>query len=403
LESETQQKSLSTGFLPTLVVVFFAITISNVILALLSPDIARTFFPQSFAAGASAATKNAAIGQVIAQAGAANSAFQVVIALSMTALSERIRNKSLLMIGVVLLLISAVGCYIAQNFLTFQISFALEGAASTMVGIMGISMIGDYLPQQKKARAISYTVAIAAFTAVLVNPFVTFITNSSGWQLNFLLIVLPFSLFGLVLAAIALPSKPKNKSLKLAYKQVLTNRSAIFCMIGLGLFGALVVGNFALPFYRQQLKMPLESVALVQAIAATMYFVAALVIGRLVNKAGAKLLAMICLIANGIFILIFFFMPYAWLAVSLDMTHVWFNAGALVAFAALVLDQVPEFRGTMVSMRAIVADIGAAIGAFVGGTLLQVFGTYEIVGVVMGVLSIAAALVLLGTKDTSKG
>ena len=404
MESEAQQESVGRGFLPTMVIVFFAITISNVILSLISLDVAKTFFPQSFAAGTTAAVHNAAVGRVISQVGAVNSAFEVIIAIAMTAVTNRVRYKPMLLSGVVLLVCSAIGCYLAEDFLTFQISFALEGAATVMVGVTGMSMIGDYLPQNKKARTIGYTIAIPALTTVIVSRlFATSITKIGGWQLNFLFIILPFAVLGLALSAIAVPMQPIKKSIKHAYKQVFTNKSAILCIIGIALLGAQVMGNFALPFYRQQLSLSLDDAATIQAVAAFMYFVAALVIGRLVIRTGAKLLAIICLAGNGVFTMIFFFMPSALIAVPLDMTHVWFNAAAVTAIAALVLDQVPQYRGTMMSMRSIVLNAGAALGSFVGGYLLIAFGTYEAVGIVIGIMSIAAAAVLLAVKDTSRG
>ncbi len=59
--------------------------------------------------------------------------------------------------------------------------------------------------------------------------------------------------------------------------------------------------------------------------------------------------------------------------------------------------------GTMTSMRSIAGNLGAAIGAFVRGYLLIMFGTYEAVGIALGIMSITAAAILLTSRDTSRG
>ena len=68
-------------------------------------------------------------------------------------------------------------------------------------------------------------------------------------------------------------------------------------------------------------------------------------------------------------------------------------AGAgFVSGDTLTLDQVPEYRGTLMSLNVVARNLGMTIGAFVGGGLLLLVG-YGVFGLIMGLLGVAAALI----------
>ena len=407
---ETVDKQVFVGkyFVLALTIVFFAATVSGGIVSLLSLDIAKTYFPESFAAGSSQAAQNAAVGAVT-QIATVNSAFEVVFALIMSFVAVRLKHKSLLLLGVVLIFISAVGSYLAPNLLTLQFFFGLEGAGSILVFIMGYTMVGEFLPFSKKAKTVSYLVATTAIVILVVAPPIALISNFGGWRLNFLLLVLPVSLFGLLVAFFALPHEmgvklaTAGKSVYLTgVKKIFRNRSAASCLIGIMLTGATAVGVFALTFYRQILGLPLGYASGIMMIATAMYVVASLVIGRVVNRIGARILVIVAAFGNGIFTSVFFFMPSWWIALPLDMLHVWLGAAAFTAVQCLVLDQVPEHRPTLMSLKSVFGNLGTAMGAALGGAMLIIFGSYQAVGIAFGIVSFASASVFLMTKDTTK-
>ncbi len=397
LAVENEKESPGKLFLPSLVFSFFAVSISAPMLVLLTVDMAKTFFGNA---------QPASVGAV-AQVSAVNSAAEVVFALLMGVLAVRFRHKSLLLIGVLLLFISAVGSFFAPTLLLLQVFYALEGGATVIVGIMGLTLVGEYLPSQRKAKAVSYLVAGTALASIVALPMILFINHVGGWQLNFLWFVLPVSVAGLVLAFFALPAGPNRKPLAegkgaylTSFKQVLLNKSAASCLIGGLLIGALSGGLFAIAFYRTRFSVSTNFAGVIFVIAGAMYIVASLVVGRLVNRFGAKTLAVGGAFGGGALMMLFFFMPNFWAAFTLDMVHVWFAAAAFTAFTVLALDQVPKSRGTMMSMKTMFGTIGGSIGAAVGGAMLVLFASYQAVGLVLGAMGVVAAAVFyLFTKD----
>ncbi len=391
-------------FVPALIIAFFAVTLSVPMLSILTVDITQTFFSN---------TGPVALGQV-AQVSTINRGTEVFFAIAMGALTLRFKNKPLLLLGVTFLLISAVGSFFAPNLLWLHLFYSLEGGGSVVVAIMAFTIIGDLLPSKEKPRAVSYINAVGFGAIILAAPAISIITNIGGWRLNYLWLVLPLAIAGLALAYMGLPTKqtrPPNSQQPFyrGYKEVLKNKSAVSCLIA-GMCGT--VGNlavFSIAFYRQQFlsNLPVAdqinfSTGILMAVA-VLFIVANIIMGRLLNKMSAITLTIIGGIGNGVFTAIFFLAPNLTAAITLHMFQIWFFAMAVTPWSVLALDQVPDFRGTMMSLRSIVLSIGSAIGTAVGGITLTFLGSYQMLGIFLGVIIIAGfPLIYFFTKDPSK-
>jgi predicted MFS family arabinose efflux permease len=408
VQSTEEKSSARRLFIPSLVIAFFAMMISGQIAALLSLDMARTFFPTYFASGSSPDLQAAAVGAVT-QIVTVNSLFEVIFALVIGVMAVRLNHKPLFLGGVVLIIVSALGSYFAPTLWILGVFFAIEGAGTVIVVITGMTLVGDAMPFNRKAKTVGYLIAATAAASIISAPIITVITNFGGWRLNFLLFVMPISILGLLLTFYALPKtlkKQKTVSTKNVYltsfKSVFLNRSAAFCLLGGALGSSATIGTFSLAFYRQHLGLPLDYAAIIIVVVSLMFIAASLVIGRFVNRVGARILAFVTTLINGFFIIVFFFMPTWWIAFPLDMIHVWFGAAAYTAFSCLALDQVPKYRVTMMSMRSVFVSVGGAVGAALAGAMLIIFGSYQAVGISFGIMSAASAGAFLLTRDPTK-
>jgi predicted MFS family arabinose efflux permease len=64
----------------------------------------------------------------------------------------------------------------------------------------------------------------------------------------------------------------------------------------------------------------------------------------------------------------------------------------LVSGNSLTIEQVPKFRGTMMSLNQAVISTGQFLGTAIGGLLILLHG-YEVAGIVMGALGLVAVAV----------
>jgi predicted MFS family arabinose efflux permease len=329
----------------------------------------------------------------------------------LSVLAIRFRHKPLLLVGVIFVVVSAVGSFLAPTLLSLQLFYAMEGIGSVVVTVLAFTIIGDSLPADKKTKAISYVRSVGPAVGLVGVLLIVFIANFGGWRSDFLFYVLPVSAAGLILASFALPSRPREKPATgmenpyvRSFKQVFTSRSAIACLVAstLTIAGTQVAG-FAIAFYRTRFAIPREWTGGIYDVALIMMFAAPLVAGPLVIKFGAKRIAVLSTLLAAFFTMTFFFIPNLWVCLVFDMLHVWFAATASTAFVCLIIDQVPKSRGTLMSLNHVFSNIGNVIAPAVGGVLLALTGVYGAVGLALGIITIAAAaIIFFFAKDPNR-
>ena len=209
--------------LPSLVISGFATKPARILVTLLLIEIAQTF---GYAVGA--------MGQIQT----VSSTIEIVSALLMGALSIRFKHKTLLMIGLGFLSVSALGCYTAVSFDMVFIAYALTGLGTAMTLPIAITLVGEHFPLEKRSSAIGMISAGMSIAYVVSPALINYISDFGGWRHVFLVYVLPIPIIGLLLAARGLPAEPGSSSsagvgeFAKGFKQVLTSRSASACVVG---------------------------------------------------------------------------------------------------------------------------------------------------------------------------
>lgn len=407
-ETETlgsTEKGPGRRFVPSIVVTVFVLSISGPTLTVLTREIATTFF--------GSATQTT-VG-ITAQLDTITNAAQVVTGGLMSFLAIRFGHKLLLMTGILLQFISAAGAFLAPNFLWMQIFFAINGIGSVMLAIAAITLIGDFVPQNRKAKTVSYILAATWLALFAGARIVSLVADLGTWRYVYLLLALPAAAAALAVSYFGIssashshqPGVSREKYVR-SFKQVLLNKSAAACLVA-SLFFSGVIGFFAINFFRQQfwsdLSLPLQAqyASYIVMMSTLLFAAGSLVAGRLTNRFGVKTLTVVGALGDGIFIALLFLSPNLWMALAFNWLHVWFATTAGTALACLALDQVPKARGTMMSMKSVFGNIGNTIGPAVGGALL-VWASYQALGFMLGAMSVVASVIILSiAKDPTRG
>jgi DHA1 family inner membrane transport protein len=407
---ETKTRS-STGkaprkrFVPAIVFMVFALNIASLTLTLLTREIGATFFGTDTQATVGITSQLSTIGFAAA----------VATGITMSGLVIRFGHKSLLLTGITLQVVSAAGSFLAPTFLWLQVFFAMEGIGAVLSGVAFITLIGDFVPQNRKAKAVSYITAsvfLATFAGARLIPFAA---DLGTWRYAYLLLALPFAAAALVVSFFGIPStshehKPavSREEYVKRFKHVFFDKSAAACLVA-SLFFSGVIGLYAVNFFRQQfwsdlpLSLQVQYVSYVVMVSTLLFAAGSLVAGRLANRFGVKALTIAGALGDGIFIILLFLSPNLWIALAFDWLHVWFAAIAGTALSCLALDQVPTARGTMMSLKNVFGNIGNTIAPAIGGALL-IWSSYQALGFVLGAMSIvASATILLIAKDPTRG
>jgi len=393
-----EKSSVGRLFLPSIAFSYFATGPLGVLVSLLLIDIGETF-------GVSEG--------VMGQVNTLYSIVAVVFALLMGILSLRFRHKLLLLTGLLFISISALGCLVAPNFILMIVSYSLSGLGWAMVSPMCVTFIGEYFSLEKRAGAIGWIIAGGALSYAIGAPIIALTASLGGWRFAIIGFVIPVLIGSLLLASVGLPSishsrrqpTSNGKTYLRSFKAVLSGRSAIACLIGDALRSAsfIAILIYGISFFRKRFLVSIDFASILLLGAALCCTLGSLVSGPVVNRFGRKTSTVLTAFLAGILVITYTCVPSLWLSLALNLVDSWFFGMVTSAANALTLEQIPEFRGTMMSVDTAALNLGSAFGTAFGGLALLSFD-YEGLGIVLGVMGVAAAVVFhfLTTDPTRK-
>ncbi len=368
--------------LAALFVARFATSSPRIIVGLLLLEIAASF--------------NSSVG-VIGQIITAASLVGVAAALVMGAISTRFPHKTLLVVGLVVMTVAAVGCFLAPTYLLLLLFFALTGLGGSVALPMTSTLVATHFAVTQRSHAMGWLVAGGALAVALGAPIVAWIAD---WRAAFLGYVFPFSLFGLVLACGGIPASPHHGSTKTAsygegFRAILRNPSAIGCLLQTALASASfqAVLLYASAFFRQRFHISTEVASLLVFGGAMCVTMGSIVSGRLVNRVGRKRLTVAGGGLLGAFIAAYTTVPGLGAATAARFVASWLAGMSFSASSSLSLEQLPQFRGTMMSLNIAMQSVGSALGAGVGGLVLLIYD-YEGVGIALGAFAVIGMILI---------
>jgi predicted MFS family arabinose efflux permease len=263
-----------------------------------------------------------------------------------------------------------------------------------MVSPMSQALIGSLFSVQERPKIIGYLFGGMALSYVLGSPVINVIND---WRLAFILFLFPLALFSLFLAIVGIPStssrNPSRQRYLQGFKQVFQNKSATACVIAniLTIMAMRVFGFYSIPFYRQQFLVDKTFMSFLVSGSASIYAASSVISGRFVNRFGRKRLTVIGAFLIGVLVFAFINVPSLWLSIILFFATGFIAGMRNTAYSSLALEQVPEFRGTMMSLSQFSSNLAGALGTGLGGLLLIAFD-YGHMGY-LGILSIIASLI----------
>ena len=129
--------------------------------------------------------------------------------------------------------------------------------------------------------------------------------------------------------------------------------------------------------------------------------------GNTVNRVGRKRQAVITVFTAGLLTLFSYFMPNFWVRVIFRWIASFFGGLSVAAIANLILEQVPRFRGSVMSLSSAFGGVGAAVGIALAGAVLNLYIEpavgFQALGLTMGAIVLIAVFVyIFFAKDPIK-
>lgn len=338
---------------------------------------------------------------VMGQTNTVSSIVSIVFALAMGFLSIRFKHRFLILAGMIFYSLSAIGCYFAWDINSMLLFYSLSGLALAIVIPMTNTLIGDRMRPERRSSAVGWTVAAGSLAYFIGAPLMGVLSGFGGWRVVLLSFIIPLSILGLLMIGVSIPSAKQSSTAVAAdetyvksFRNIISNRSAVGCLVGTvfryAVFAALLFYGTAFTIDRFGLSTDFASIVIL--LAALFYTLGSLVCGPFVKRLGRKSSTVMAVLLAGFFTISYAYAPSLWLSVALMSIAGWFDGLAASASTSLSLEQMPELRGTMMSLSYAFVGIGSAIGAAIGGFTL-IFYDYEELGIVLGSMGIIAAII----------
>jgi predicted MFS family arabinose efflux permease len=389
-----ERSSPKTIFLVALLVAVFAAAIIDVVIPINIVDISKTF---------------SVLPGTVAQLDSFIAITSVATALLLAGFGARFRYKSLVMMGTLFVAICDMGLFLAPTFLAAQLVVLLNGIGSVLIVVTAQTFIGNHYPLDKKARAIGWVAAAGTLANAVGAPLVGFLTGIGGWRSTLVWFMLPTAVFSIFFVFLAFPHNPlepqlnaKKEPFMRGLKQVLSNKSAVACLIAAFLGSAFWFGGAVLEvtFLRQVFSAPIGYAALVGPLAGTAFVtLGAVAGGQIVNRVGRKRLTIVTTFSAGLFVLLSYFMQNLSVFLGLRWAASTVIGVAIAAASNLMLEQLPQFRGTSMSLRSAFSGVGTAFGVAIAGAVVNLYADpttgFQALSLTVGTFAFAGALVIL--------
>ena len=367
----SEEKSL-TGrlFVPSLGVTYSSIWFIEMLTGIFLLDLAETFF------GSTNQVFIATTGQLVTL----SSIVSIIFAVLLGVLSVKFNHKKLLLLGSIAVAIGTLGCLLAPNFLFMQIFFPIEGIGSVTIGAMAFSVVGEFLIVKERPKAIGWIISATGFAGIITFLSISlFFSGASGWRAYLLMWVLPLSLVSLIAIYFFVPSKGQKartitkQDYLNSFKQVFLNKSAASCLIG-NMFkfasGTWVSVYFA-SFLRKQFDVSLSDTSLVMLVISVISIIPIVIGGYCITRIGRKRQLISTLVASSLALILIAFLNDLSIIVILSWIGAISLAMTFPALTSLLIEQVPDSRGTMMSMNTIFEIVGRGLGTALGGLVLM--------------------------------
>jgi DHA1 family inner membrane transport protein len=341
---------------------------------------------------------------IAGQMGTAVSMVSIIFALLMGVLSVRYSYKTLLFLGLGFLGIAAFGAFLAPSFWILFIMYAFTGISVAMVQPMSHALVGQQFSVETRPHVMGVLTVGGATAYLLGSPLLGFIGD---WRLAFA-VLLPLILSSMFLVLVGIPTaRIRSRSSQKSFQgviSVVSNRSAMACIIAT-IFAFMAWGmvlTYGVSFYRQQFFLDSAFLSMIFIGYCLLYVLAgAVIVGKIVHRVGRKRLTVVNVLLSGVSTVGFMNVPNLWVSFAL-----WFlgslNAGLWISVSrSLAIEQVPDYRGTMMSLNEVSRNVGRAIGIALGGAIL-VFYDYA-VSSLLGISGIVGAIILhFFTQDPTR-
>ncbi len=340
-------------------------------------------------------TSTGTAGLVVAAYGAPG----VAVAMLAGPYSDRIGRKPFLVIGPLIMGIATLAAAIAPSFALIVAARIASGVGAAVIFPNINATIGDTFPYRERGSVLSTTISMNTLASIVGVPIAGIIAELLSWRVSLAIVGTLAIAAGIVLLfrLDRTPGQGDGTKIRVLYGRILHERSAVAAIVSsfLGALFWFTWVTYLVVFFQRTFGL---SEGIASTVALTMglgVLVGSQLGGRMGDRIGHRRIVAGSVVAAGALLLI-----QTSLALPLAVTallNLVLSAVIGARFAtnqALMSEQVPEARGTMLALSSAVASLAVVVGATVGGLLVDGPGFAPLGLFCFGAAVLSAAIVL---------
>ncbi|MGK5507879.1 MFS transporter [Brevibacillus formosus] len=325
-----------------------------------------------------------------------------------TALTSRIPRKMLLMLLMIVFVVGNSAAALSSSFTLLIIARFFTAFSHGVFFSIGSTIAADLVPENKRASAIATMFTGLTVATVTGVPLGTFIGQMFGWRATFWGVAI-LGVIALISTAILVPSnlkKAKPASIKDQVK-IITNLPLllVFAITALGYGGTFVTFTFLGPILEEITGYQASAVSLILLVYGIAVAIGNTVGGKAADKNPLKALRWMFIIQAIILIILTFTAPFKWvgtLTIMLMGLLAFMNVPGLQVYVVQLAEKyMPSAVDVASAINIAAFNLGIAIGAFVGGIIVDTIGLIHTPWV-GGVMVLGAALLTVISSKLEK-
>ena len=367
----------------------FGAVYANIVMAPVLSQIAREF-----------GTSTGTAGLVVAAFGLPG----IVTSLIAGPYSDRIGRKPFLVVGSLLMGVFTAVSAFAPTFELLVAARAIAGIGASVLFPSIHSLIGDSFPYQERGRAISMVIGLNALAPIVGIPIAGIVAEATSWRVSLLLVAaIALAATGAlhVLVARTRPGGDPARARAL-FGLIVGNPSALAAIATsfTGAFFWFAWATYVVVYFEQVHGLSASLAATVTLTLGLGVLIGSQIGGRLGDRIGHRRIVWSTIATSALLLVALTNLPLPLVAAAgLNLALSAVVGARFATNAALLSEQVPEARGTMMAVSASVVSLAIVAAAIFGGMLVDGpgFGALGLVSGAVGLLS--TAIVLLFVRE----
>lgn len=308
--------------------------------------------------------------------------------------------RPLIVIGLIAAAVCLADFGLAPTFLVLLLASIAGGVTDAAVLGPSLAIAGTYFTGTAARRAIGWTSAAQAGSAIVGVPVLAAIGAATGWRAAFIVAALA-AVAVATLALVWLPRDAHRATEPLRLTHILTPyRPLVRNGTMRRLYGATVLGaicwfgllTYLGAFLVEALGLGTGQVGLVYMAAGSGFFLGSLAVGGPLARVPARVLVVAGYAAAAVMMALAFSVRFGPAGSAVFITGAALMMGIeVVGMAAWLTAETPSGLGTTMTLSGSLFNLGAAGGGAIGGVLLAAYG-YDSLAVGLPVFGLAAAL-----------